>query len=192
MFISRFYRIDTVTIPGMLLSVVELSSEDGYGVNETEVANTIHGDRDSLDAIMFTCMDGDVLGIGGLHKLIRALRPPHMTVVLKTDGMHPDALDDLVGAGYVDHVLFSFDGPLTDEQRASIDVAREGDCVFSAEIMTDPDIMDAKGVAAVSDELKGARMISLRRRASGKRFSKNEMASMAKSLKGLAKEVRVS
>ena len=187
MFISRFYRIDTVTIPGMLLSVVELSSEDGYGVNETEVANTIHGDRDSLDAIMFTCMDGDVLGIAGLHKLIRTLRPPHMTVVLKTDGMHPDALDDLVGAGYVDHVLL-----LTDEQRNSIDVAREGDCVFSAEIMTDPDMMDAKGVAAVSDELKGARMISLRRRASGKRFSKNEMASMAKSLKGLAKEVRVS
>ena len=195
MYISKFYRIDTTTFPGMYLSVVELSSGEGYGTSATEVANTVSSDRDSIDALMFTRRDGEILELEGLHRLIRELRPPHMSTILRTGGALPHVLDDLVGAGYVSHVLFRIEDPLTEEQARSVEIARTGDCVFSAEIMMDPARLDEAALAAIGEALTGARTITLRRviaARNGKQFRKNEMTSMAKSLKGAAREVRVS
>ncbi len=53
MYVSRFSRIDTVTWPGKYLSVVRLCDDDGSGEYSTvEVANTIRGDKDSIDAVL--------------------------------------------------------------------------------------------------------------------------------------------
>ena len=195
MYISGFRRIDTTTFPGEYLSVVELSSGDGDGVSEAEVANTVHSDRDSIDAVMFTCRDGDVLGLEGIHRMIRSIRPPLMDTVLRTPGTVPTVLDDLIGAGYADHVLFVFDRKLTRSQTESVTIATSGDCRFSAEIMMDPSLVDTATLENIAETLRGARSITLRRVESPescKPYRKSDLTSMAKSLRGMAKEVRLA
>lgn len=195
MYISGFHRIDTTTFPGLYLSVVELSSGEGHGVSEAEVANTVHGDRDSIDAVMFTRRDGDILALDGVHRLIRAVRPPLMDIVIRTPGTVPMALDDLIGAGYANHVLFVLDGKLTKDQRESISIAASGDCQFSAEIMMDPSRVDTATLTDMTVSLRGASSITLRRVESPENcrpYRKSDLTSMVKSLKGTAREVRLA
>ena len=80
--IANFRRTDTVSLPGLYLSSVGVSTDDGPGVNETEVANSINGDKDSLDGILFRGVETDVLEVDVIHKLIRVLRPPHTRCVI--------------------------------------------------------------------------------------------------------------
>lgn len=192
MFISGFRRIDTITFPKLYLSDVELSDGDGPGMNMAEVCNTIRADRDSIDAILVSSSgETDILDISDAFTAIRELRPRHMPVILRTCGRNHAALDDLIGAGYADHVLFTFDSVPDMEQIRSVSIARDGDCAFSAILSMDPEHLRREDLAAVSDILSGADTIMLRRMTGRKQYKVSEMTSMAKSLKGSAKEIRM-
>ncbi len=193
MHIANFRRTDTVSLPGLYLSSVGVSPEDGPGMNETEVANTIQGDRDALDGILFRGVGADVLEIDGVHRLIRGLRPPHSKCVIETNGSRPSVLDDLVGAGYADIVSFVFDSYPKKCQLDSMKIAKEGDCKFVVTVVTEPQRMTLEDVLDLSDRINGAMSLMIKRSSApgALQYKKNEISSLAKSMKGTAKEVRI-
>ena len=192
MHIANFRRTDTVSLPGLYLSSVDVSPDDGPGVNEAEVANTIQGDRDSIDGILFRGTGADVLEIEGIHRLIRSLRPPHAKCVIETCGSVPSVLDDLVGAGYADIVSFVFDRYPKKCQLDSMKIARDGDCRFAVTVIMEPQRMTVEDVLDLGDRIKGAMVLMIKRSAEpgALQYKKNEISSLAKSMKGTAKEVR--
>lgn len=191
--IANFRRTDTVSLPGLYLSSVGVSPDDGPGVNETEVANSINGDKDSLDGILFRGVETDVLEVDGIHKLIRVLRPPHARCVIETNGSRPIVLDDLVGAGYADIVSFIFDRYPKKCQLDSMRIARDGDCRFAVTVVTEPQRLTMEDVLDLGDHIKGAMLLQIKRSSEpgALQYKKSEISSLAKSMKGTAKEVRI-
>lgn len=191
--IANFRRTDTVPLPGLYLSSVGVSADDGPGVNETEVANSINGDKDSLDGILFRGVETDVLEVDGIHKLIRVLRPPHARCVIETNGSRPTVLDDLVGAGYADIVSFVFDRYPKKCQLDSMRIARDGDCRFAVTVVTEPQRLTVEDVLDLGDHIKGAMLLQIKRSSEpgALQYKKSEISSLAKSMKGTAKEVRI-
>ena len=191
--IANFRRTDTVSLPGLYLSSVGVSPDDGPGVNETEVANSINGDKDSLDGILFRGVETDVLEVDGIHKLIRVLRPPHARCVIETNGSRPTVLDDLVGAGYADIVSFVFDRYPKKCQLDSMRIARDGDCRFAVTVVTEPQRLTMEDVLDLGDHIKGAMLLQIKRSSEpgALQYKKSEISSLAKSMKGTAKEVRI-
>ena len=191
--IANFRRTDTVSLPGLYLSSVGVSTDDGPGVNETEVANSINGDKDSLDGILFRGVETDVLEVDGIHKLIRVLRPPHARCVIETNGSRPTVLDDLVGAGYADIVSFVFDRYPKKCQLDSMRIARDGDCRFAVTVVTAPQRLTVEDVLDLGDHIKGAMLLQIKRSSEpgALQYKKSEISSLAKSMKGTAKEVRI-
>lgn len=192
MFISRFRRIDTVTFPGLFLSDIELSAGDGPGADMSEVRDTILADRDSIDGIMVSGSDStDILDIPDAFRAVKALRPGRMKVIIRTQGRNAAALDDLMGAGYADIVLFEFDRMPDPAQIGCIRAAREEGCGFSAVLTVSPEGLRKEDLGTVSKMLAGARSIMIRRGGGKNQYKMSEMASMAGSVKGAAKEVRL-
>lgn len=191
--IANFRRTDTVSLPGLYLSSVGVSPDDGPGVNETEVANSINGDKDSLDGILFRGVETDVLEVDGIHKLIHVLRPPHARCVIETNGSRPIVLDDLVGAGYADIVSFVFDRYPKKCQLDSMRIARDGDCRFAVTVVTEPQRLTMEDVLDLGDHIKGAMLLQIKRSSEpgALQYKKSEISSLAKSMKGTAKEVRI-
>lgn len=191
--IANFRRTDTVSLPGLYLSSVGVSPDDGPGVNETEVANSINGDKDSLDGILFRGVETDVLEVDGIHRLIRVLRPPHARCVIETNGSRPTVLDDLVGAGYADIVSFVFDRYPKKCQLDSMRIARNGDCRFAVTVVTEPQRLTMEDVLDLGDHIKGAMLLQIKRSSEpgALQYKKSEISSLAKSMKGTAKEVRI-
>ena len=191
--IANFRRTDTVSLPGLYLSSVGVSTDDGPGVNETEVANSINGDKDSLDGILFRGVETDVLEVDGIHRLIRVLRPPHTRCVIETNGSRPTVLDDLVGAGYADIVSFVFDRYPKKCQLDSMRIARDGDCRFAVTVVTEPQRLTVEDVLDLGDRIKGAMLLQIKRSSEpgALQYKKSEISSLAKSMKGTAKEVRI-
>ena len=191
--IANFRRTDTVSLPGLYLSSVGVSPDDGPGVNETEVANSINGDKDSLDGILFRGVETDVLEVDGIHRLIRVLRPPHARCVIETNGSRPTVLDDLVGAGYADIVSFVFDRYPKKCQLDSMRIARDGDCRFAVTVVTEPQRLTVEDVLDLGDHIKGAMLLQIKRSSEpgALQYKKSEISSLAKSMKGTAKEVRI-
>lgn len=191
--IANFRRTDTVSLPGLYLSSVGVSPDDGPGVNETEVANSINGDKDSLDGILFRGVETDVLEVDGIHRLIRVLRPPHARCVIETNGSRPTVLDDLVGAGYADIVSFVFDRYPKKCQLDSMRIARDGDCRFAVTVVTEPQRLTMEDVLDLGDHIKGAMLLQIKRSSEpgALQYKKSEISSLAKSMKGTAKEVRI-
>ena len=191
--LANFRRTDTVSLPGLYLSSVGVSPDDGPGVNETEVANSINGDKDSLDGILFRGVETDVLEVDGIHRLIRVLRPPHARCVIETNGSRPIVLDDLVGAGYADIVSFVFDRYPKKCQLDSMRIARDGDCRFAVTVVTEPQRLTMEDVLDLGDHIKGAMLLQIKRSSEpgALQYKKSEISSLAKSMKGTAKEVRI-
>ena len=191
--IANFRRTDTVSLPGLYLSSVGVSPDDGPGVNETEVANSINGDKDSLDGILFRGVETDVLEVDGILRLIRVLRPPHARCVIETNGSRPTVLDDLVGAGYADIVSFVFDRYPKKCQLDSMRIARDGDCRFAVTVVTEPQRLTMEDVLDLGDHIKGAMLLQIKRSSEpgALQYKKSEISSLAKSMKGTAKEVRI-
>ena len=135
----------------------------------------------------------DVLEVDGIHKLIRVLRPPHARCVIETNGSRPTVLDDLVGAGYADIVSFVFDRYPKKCQLDSMRIARDGDCRFAVTVVTEPQRLTVEDVLDLGDHIKGAMLLQIKRSSEpgALQYKKSEISSLAKSMKGTAKEVRI-
>lgn len=194
MFISDFRRIDTVSFPGVFLSTVEVSPGEGEGYNETEVANIILSDRESIDGVMFRGKGADILDFENIHRFIRNIRPGHTTVIVETSGENTDVLDDLIGAGYINMVGFVFDRTPDRNQRRSLELVRESDCPFGIMMLLSPEGLTMSDAQDMKPDLAGAMVVAVRRPEQDggkKRYKKNELMSLAKSLRGSAKDVKV-
>lgn len=192
--ISNFRRIDTTSFPGLYISVVEVSSDSGEGMSEAEVSNILHADKDAIDGIMFRGADRDILDFDGLHRFIRAVRPVRTKSIVDTCGRNTPMLDDLIGAGYVTGVSFEFDRYPDKHQIDSLDIARNGDCRFAVTIRPDPERFTMEDISEMNGLLDGAFLVIIRKpetHPGAKQYRKNELVSLAKSLKGRAREVRV-
>lgn len=192
MFISDYRRADTVSVQGMILSTVQVSPGEGDGFGPAEVANTLSADRDSIDGILFRGSGSDALEIDGIHRLMREVIPSRMRTILETEGRYPSRLDDLVGAGYVGTVSFILRSSPSHEQVRSLDLARNGDCDFHVTLFLSPEGFTAEEAKRLTDMLRGAVRITLRRpEGTGKRYRKNELMPLARSLRDAARDVKV-
>lgn len=191
-YISRFSRIDTVSWPGRYLSTVRIRDGDGFGESLAEVANTIRGDRDSIDGVLLIREDGDPETIPGIHTFIADLMPPRLPLLMLTSGSDPAAIDDLVGAGYVNRVAFRFVSKPTDAQERSVSVVRGSDASFCIACVLNPASMSAADISAIADMSEGAgEFLLMLPRPPRQCYMKRDVNALAKSLKGRAGNVRV-
>ena len=108
-----------------------------------------------------------------------------------TSGTDPSALDDLVGAGYVNRVAFRFTAAPSKEQEASRDRIRDSDAEFCVCCVLDPSRMSSKDVEHIADASEGSgEFILLMPRDPGRRLGKRDVNALVKTLKGRAKGVR--
>ncbi|MDO5861429.1 MAG: hypothetical protein Q4Q58_01300 [Thermoplasmata archaeon] len=176
----------------MYLSVVQVADGEGQLENVNEIANTIRGDKDSIDAVMVIDEKGSPESIPGIHTLIREIRPPHMSVILVTSGMNPTSLDDLVGAGYVDRVAFRLEKRPCKEQLRSMDLARANRVDFVTAVVMDPTVVTQEDVLAIAEVTEGHdEFILLQPMAPHACYRKKDLNALSKSLKGKARNVRV-
>lgn len=191
MYISKFSRIDTVTWPGKYLSVVCLS-EEGPGENIAEVANTIRNDKDSIDAVLLMKDDGDAESIPNIHAFLKQFRTPMVPTVLITSGFDTSALSDIVGARYVDRVAFRLDGVPGAEQTRSIEMMRSYDVPFVICPVLNPNRITSEEVIEIAKRTPGHKeFILIMPRDPSPCFKKKDANALAKSLKGIAKNVRI-
>lgn len=191
-YIRQFSRIDTVTWPGRYLSVVRIRDGEGDGENVAEVSNTIRRDRDSIDGVLLIREDGDPEAVPGIHRFIKEIVPPSTPLILVTSGSDPASLDDLVGAGYVRRVAFRFTSPPGKEQLLSVDTVRDSGTPFCICCVLDPEGFTDDGVFETAERTRGhEEFILLAPRPPRQGFKKRETNALAKSLKGLARGIRL-
>lgn len=192
MFITRFDRIDTVSWPGKYLSVVHVSDGDGEGKNANEIANTIRNDKDSIDSIMIVSDDCDPETIPHLYRFIGDIRPSRMPVILVTSGSDSAAINDMVGAGYVNRVSFRFEDFPTQHQLDCVDDIRGSDIQFMVAVVLDPRKMNSEDILRIAELTRGHdEFVLLTPHEPRPCFTKKNLNALGKSLKGKARNVRV-
>lgn len=178
--------------PDRYLSVVRIRDGEGDGESLAEVSNMIRRDADSIDGVLLMEDDGDPEHLPGIHRFIKDLVPPRTPLILVTSGSDPTGLDDLVGAGYVSRVAFRFEGPPGPEQVRSMDLVRESGTPFCVCCVLDPERFTDDGLMRTAELAKGhEEFILLSPRPPRQGFKKREASVAAKSLKGLARGVRL-
>lgn len=181
-----------MSLPGRILSAVYVSEGDGAGPNAVEVANTIHGDRDSIDGILLSSLDGDAGAMPGIHSLIRDIRPPHMPVYLVTTGTDPRTVEDLVGAGYADRVVVRLDGRPSKEQLESMDTVISNRAKLYVEVVLDKSRIEPEDVLSIADAVRGYEEFVLRMPdPPAPAFGRRELNTLVKALRPRARNVRV-
>ena len=192
MYITGFSRIDTTSWPGRYLSVVRISGTEGIGENIAEIANTIRGDKGSIDAVLLLREDGDPECIEGIHHFLKALRTPGIPTIIVTSGFDTARLDDLVGAGYIDRVAFRVEGIPGAEQMRSIDAIRSMGIPFCICPVLNPRKLTGDEIEQIAGRTPGHdEFILLVPREPAPAFKKKELNVLAKRLKGVARNVRV-
>lgn len=200
MHISKFRRMDSCVWPGKFLAVAYVSSGEGEGECVEHVTETLLADRTGLDGVCIASRTGDPLDSSDLHALLRSIRVPGLDVFLATAGGNPRNLDDLVGARYVDRIVFMVDGKPHDCLGDCVDVARHNGCPYMTTLRVIPGITDSDTVVDVAEATRGSEHLVLNiidpaagggTKASPAAFKKKEVRSMAQSVRGLAKDVVV-
>ncbi|MBO4797294.1 MAG: hypothetical protein J5494_00735 [Candidatus Methanomethylophilaceae archaeon] len=194
MFISRYSRMDTVLKPGSFLSVVYISDGDGQGISPDEAASGIRRDIDAIDGVAVAPEGPGPLRLEGLHVILKHLKLPKRMLLLVTDGRSPGDLDDLVGAGYVNYVNLTADGPLDSEQKESVRLLNDCGCPFMVTATVIPGKTDGSALGKLAGDAAGSRMMILRVPKSepdGKKFAEKEILSLAASAREAAKDVRI-
>ncbi len=178
--------------PGRYLSVVRICDGDRYGESIAEVSNTLLRDRDTIDGVLLVMDGGDPEAVPDIHRFIRSIVPPRTQLILLTSGSDPAALDDLIGAGYVNRVAFRFSSPPDHAQLRSVEVVRDSGAPFCVCCVLDPERMTTDDIVSTADETAGhEEFVLVSPKAPRPGFKKRDIAALAKSLKGHARGVRV-
>ncbi len=194
MFISRFFRVDTVSWPDHYMSTIRVMDGEGQGEDIEAVSETIRGDMDSIDGILIMPeSDTDPESMQGIHTLIRSIRSKRIPTVLNTSGKDTAAVDDLLGAGYVQHVVFRLDGRPTKEQLDTMRVVRSNDAEFSICVTLDSARITNEDIISIAEDMPGHREFVLKMPEPPRvGYKKKDLNALAKSLKGIARNVRVA
>ncbi len=185
--IVKFSRIDTITRPGLYLSSIRVSGDEGPGEDVSNVADILDSDRDSIDGILIRTDDGSgPESIPGIHRLIKEIRPTRVPILVITPGNNASALDDLMGANYVNHVILRLDDVPTAEQSATISSVLDNGATFS--VWLSPKVIDNDVVCSIAEKTVGHEEFVILVPNSVK---KKDLNAMTACLKGKARNVRV-
>ncbi|MBR4505073.1 MAG: hypothetical protein IKP20_08955 [Candidatus Methanomethylophilaceae archaeon] len=192
MIVSGYSRIDTSLRPGSFLSVVYVSKEDGDSEYADEVSANIRADIDSIDGVAVASKYGDPLLIPGLHKLLRKLKMPNRDLMLITSGSDYSVLDDLVGAGYVNYVDLVVDGPLDKSQQECIKILDNCGCPYMVTVEMIPGRISESALKELAGSIDGSKHLILKAgKTAERKFGEKELISLANSVKGAARDVRL-
>ncbi len=97
---------------------IVLNPEEADELDEEKIFNYIQENSDFLDGVVIS--GGEPTLNKDLPKLIKKLRGMGMKIKLDTNGYHPDVLEDLIGAGYIDKVAMDIKAPLTKERYSAV------------------------------------------------------------------------
>ena len=192
--ISRYSRMDTTVRPGSFLSVVYVSEGEGEGLDAEEIVAQIRADIDAIDGVAVSSEDSDPLSVKGLYKLLKRLKLPGRDLVLVTDGSEYSDLDDLVGAGYVNYVNLEVDGPLDKSQAECVRILDNCGCPYMVTATLIPGRISESALRELASEIPGSRHLILKAGKSpdpARKLDQKELASLASSVRGLAKDVRL-
>lgn len=161
-------------------------------MNLVEVANTLRADKGSIDAVLLTSSQGNPESFKDIHTFIKNLCPSMLPVIIDTTGADPDGLDDLIGAGYVNGVTFHLMDRPTPDQKRSMSIAESNGVEFAVCPFLDSTRMTADDVMFIADSIKGySQFILLMPADPAKSYKKKDLNTLAKALKGHARNVRV-
>jgi hypothetical protein len=194
MFISGYTRMDTTIRPGSYLSVVRVSRGEGKGHPLDEVAAAVRADIDVIDGVAVRSEDSDPLSMPGLYTVLKRLKLPGRDLMLMTEGRGYSDLDDLVGAGYVNYVDLLADGPLDKEQKDCLRLLKNCGCPFMVTVTLTPGRISESSLKELAADIEGSKHLVLRtdkKPAAGKAFGEKEAASLANSVRRMAKDVRL-
>ena len=194
MYISRYSRMDTTIRPGSFLSVVYVSDGDGDGLDIEEVSAKIRADIDSIDGVAISSEDVDPLSVKSLYKLLKRLKLPGRDLLLITDGSEYSDLDDLVGAGYVNYVNLKVDGPLDKSQTECVRIMDNCGCPYMVTATLIPGRISESALRELASSIPESRHLVLKVGKSPdptKRLDQKELASLANSVRGVARDVRL-
>ncbi len=131
--------------------------------------------------------DDDPLRVSDLHKIIKAVKPKGLDVVIVTKGSDPSSLDDLVGAGYV-HSMDLLIGKEPDEdQLKCIAVMKDNRCRFAVTIEASEH--DRDSIEALEKSCKGCSMFIIRTDRN-KPLKRNELSALTSAAKKITWNVR--
>ncbi len=192
MIVSGYSRIDTTLRPGSFLSVVYVSEEEGDGAYADEISARIHADIDAIDGVAVASKSGDPLSMPGIHRILRKLKMPNRDLMLITSGGDYSVLDDLVGAGYVNYVDLIADGPLDKSQQECIKILDNCGCPYMVTVEMIPGRISESALRELAGSISGSKHLILRAgKTADRKFGEKELASLANSVKGAAKDVRL-
>ena len=97
---------------------IVLNPEAADELDEEKIFNYIQENSDFLDGVVIS--GGEPTLNKELPDLIKKLRGMGMKIKLDTNGYHPDVLEDLIGAGYIDKVAMDIKAPLTKERYSAV------------------------------------------------------------------------
>ncbi len=190
--VTRYSRMDTTIMPGSFLSVVYVSEGDGEGLSLEEVAAGVRADIDSIDGVAVASETSDPLCVGGLYKILKRLKLPGRDLVLITEGRRYSDLDDLVGAGYVNYVDLVVDGPLDKSQAECVRVLDNCGCPYMVTVSLVPGRISESALRELAAAVPASKHMILKAgKDPAKRFSDRELRSLADSVRGAAKDVRL-
>ncbi len=194
MYISRYARMDTTIVPGSFLSVVYVSEGEGNGPDIDEVVERIRADIDSIDGVAVSSENSDPLLVKDLFRLLKRLKLPGRDLVLITDGTEYSELDDLVGAGYVNYVNLKVDGPLDKSQTECVKILDNCGCRYMVTATLIPGRISESALKEMAEAIPGSKHLILKVGKSTdptKKLDQKELASLANSVRGAAKDVRL-
>ena len=97
---------------------IVLNPEEADELDEEKIFEYIKENSDFLDGAVIS--GGEPTLNKDLPVLIKKLRSLGMKIKLDTNGYHPDVLEDLIGAGYIDKVAMDIKAPLTKERYSAV------------------------------------------------------------------------
>ena len=153
MLISRFDRIDTVTVPDKFMSVITVG--EGDFEERPDLKEKLEADKDSLDYLAVKA-ETDPLDHPDLYKIIKAERPKGLKVLIVTDGRDPAILDDLIGAGYAHAMDLLVGRSLTEKQAECMRIATDNGCRYTVTVKAKDHNVDT--LSEISGSCKGCSM----------------------------------
>ena len=97
---------------------IVLEPEKADELDDEKIFNFMEENKDFLDGAVIS--GGEPTLHKDLKDLIKRIRKIGLKIKLDTNGYHPDVLEDLIGAGYIDKVAMDIKAPLTNERYSAV------------------------------------------------------------------------
>lgn len=144
-------------------------SEKIEAVDEESIFDYIRRNKDFLDGAVIS--GGEPTINKDLYKLLKRLKDLGMKIKLDTNGYHPDVLEDLIGAGYIDMIAMDLKAPLTKERysavagtdidtdrlKRSIKIIMDSGIDYEFRTTCSPILVKPEDINEIGKEIKGAK-----------------------------------